>query len=250
MGTTAYLKSANSDGLLTASGARLVLSYAAARFVLRGCFRIQNLALRGYELYRGVDALPDLAGAPYETFATLPHTTPAQDAGHTYNYVLRYRNAYDLVSQNMQAQEYVVNADGSLGLFPLAPAEIRAESAAAGAARILAAYDYDAEPAGVAADYWLIWVTSDGSTPDPTAEPTAIIAMVQADGMARLDSLSAAYGAGADLKILVRVRRATSAGGATGVDSQNATPITCARDVDGPAAPAVLKFHGQAARAL
>ena len=212
---------------------------------LRGQYRIANAALDVYELYRGVDAEPDFDAAPYESFATLPHTTPAQDVGHTYYFVLRKRNVHNLSSQNVASWSVKVGATGADVTEPSAPAEWALAAAAAGAARVTASYDYLTDGTAARGDTWAVWITADGSTPNPSGDPDYTETMVLADGVAKLDYTDGGHSHGATLKALVRVRR----DGETPVDSQNSTVQTATADATGPAAPAgAATFHGGASK--
>lgn len=220
------------------------LTTLATRFkiFLRGNYRIEDVSLARYELYRGVDAAPDLAGAPWVAFAALPYTSAALAAGHTYYFVLRKRNSYNLCSQNLQIWVCVVDGGGARAMYPGAPSEIVAAQAAAGAVRVIADYRYAADEVSVRADTWALWLTSDGSAPNPASAPDFTQAMYQGDGVARLDWTSGAFAHGSTLKVLVRARRST------GNDSQNSGVLTLTADANGPSALAAQQFFGQSAR--
>lgn len=202
-------------------------------YLLRGLFRMAETALERYELFRGVDADPDLTGSPWQTFSSLPYTTPALTVGHTYRFVLRKRNVHNLSSQNVAQTELVINGSGAEVLYPSAP-EFTLAQAAAGAARLTAAYDYLADAAAARATHWAVWITDTGVAPDPSVDPpTYTVAMVLADGAAKLDYTDGGHAHGATLKAIVRARRDAS----PDVDSQNATVQTVTADANGPAAP-------------
>lgn len=72
----------------------------------QGLHRAANDALAVYELYVGIDGLPDFDAAPFETFTSLPHETAALDpapAGteRVYHLVLRRRNKHSLATRNV-----------------------------------------------------------------------------------------------------------------------------------------------------
>lgn len=211
----------------------------------RGRYRVEDLAQIKYELYRGVDVQPDFAAAPWQTFTSLPFTTPALTVGHTYYFVLRKRNQHNLLSQNVDATMIVVDAGGVLVNNPSAPSTQTIAAAAAGKARIKASYDYLMDAAAVRADTWAVWLTSTGVDPVLTNPPDYTEAMVQSDGQAFLDYTSAAgYTHGSTLKAVVRARRATGP-----VDSINTAVMSTLADANGPAAPANAQtFLGQSAR--
>lgn len=213
---------------------------------LRGRARMADTSLDRYELYRGVDADADLAGTPWETFSSLPHTTAALAVGHTYNFVLRKRNVHNLVSQNVQASSIVIDAGGDEVNYPSAPSSQSLEQAAAGAGRVQAAYDYLQDAEGIRGDTWAVWLTSSGVAPDPDVDPaTYEEPIIFSDGMAKLDYMSGTFAHGTTLKAIVRVRRS----GTPDVDSQNSSILTISSDAIGPSAPAGSgTFLGQSAR--
>jgi hypothetical protein len=211
---------------------------------LRGRYRIVDDDLERYELYVGTDGEPDLSGAPFETFTTLPHTTAALTAGHTYCLVLRRRNKHNLCSQNVSSTVVIVDADGNESTPPGSP-EFALAQAAAGAVLVQATYDYLPDDVSLRGSLWAVWLTNTGVDPDPTGAPTYTEAIIFADGRAKLNWTSAAQTHGADLRVLVRTRRA----GTPNVDSTNATVRSITADAQGPAAPDGHVFFGQSARA-
>lgn len=210
----------------------------------RGRYRIEDLAQIKYELYRGVDAQPDFTQPAWQTFTSLPFTTPALTVGHTYYFVLRKRNQHNLLSQNVDATMIVVDASGNQVSNPSAPSTQTIAAAAGGKARIQATYDYLMDVAAVRADTWAVWLTSTGVDPVLTNPPDYTEAMVQPDGQAILDYTSAGFGHGSTLKAVVRARRSTGP-----VDSINTAVMSTLADAVGPSAPANAQtFLGQSAR--
>jgi len=206
---------------------------------LRGDYRIANDALAVYELYRGVDAAPDLGGSPWETFASLPHTTAALDVSHTYRFVLRLRNRYKLVTQNIDEWSVTLDAGGNqVATPPSAPQEITLVPAAAGAVRVRANYYY-LEDGSDAADTFLIYLRSDGTNPDPSVDTPTTIAMVKADGIAKLNWTSGTFAHGTTIKVIVRSRRT----GTPNIDSTNLDIYTTTASTAGPAAPERATTH-------
>lgn len=205
---------------------------------LHGKHRIAEAALDRYELFRGVDAEPDLTGAAYETFTTLPHTTAAQDVGHTYSFVLRRRNAYNLSSQNVLSWSVTLDGSGvEVSAPPSSPTDIAIEPAASGAALIMAQYGYLADSAdaggGGEADTWLIYLTSDGVDPDPVLDTPVEVAIKRTGGIAALRWTSSSHADGLTLKALVRTRRS----GTPDSDSTNTAIVSCTSETDGPSKP-------------
>lgn len=196
-----------------------------------GLYRVSSSLLARYELYRGVDGAAIDFDTPYQTSSLLPFSTAAQTPGHTYAYVVRRRNRYDLVSQNIA--EWVVDVDGGGAVVPTPPSapEFAVAAAAAGTVLVTAEYAYDVDGAA-AGDTWLVYLRSDGTDPDPDIDTPATSAMRLADGVAKLSYTSAAFAEGATVKVLVRVRRS----GTPDVDSTNADILTAIATLLGPAA--------------
>src|SRR5690349_1299822 len=67
------------------------------------------------------------------------------------------------------------------------------------------------------ADTFLIYLTADGSDPDPDLDTPTEVEMTKADGIARLDFTSDAFSEGTTVKVIVRTRRS----GTPNVDSSN-----------------------------
>jgi hypothetical protein len=187
-----------------------------------------------YALYRGVDTEPDLAAAPWETFAALPHTTAALGVSHTYYFVLRRFNDYGLHSWNDESWTVTIAADGTqVVTAPSAPEAFVVDAAAGGKARARAKYIYGTD-GDDQADKWLVYSTSDGDDPVPGTDVPAIFTMLKRDGVAKLDWLSAAFADGTVVKVLLRTRRS----GTGGADSASTAILSVTADTDGPAAPA------------
>lgn len=210
-----------------------------------GLYRAADPTLERYELYRGVDASPDLSGSPWATFASLPNTTAALTPGHTYRFVLRRRNRWDLLSRNVGETVVRVAANGSESPAPPSdPSDVLVEAAAAGTVRVRAEYAYLAD-GDDAADLFIVYVRSNGTNPDPATDTPVEVDAVRADGVAKLDYTTTAYAEGATVKVIVRTRRS----GSPDVDSTGSTVHTATATLLGPAAPTPADaFVGDAAR--
>ena len=196
-----------------------------------GLHRAANDALDRYELYRGQDGDPDFS-TPWETFTALPHETAALAVDHDYSFVLRCRNRWNLVSQNVRAWAVRIAADGSAEPVPPAgPDWVNLAAVAGGTVRVRAAYAYERD-GDYAADSWLIYLTSDGSNPDPDIDTPTVVSMRKTGGAAALDWTSGAFADGATIKVLLRTRRTA----APNVDSENTGIETVEANTDGPAA--------------
>jgi len=224
----------------TASGRGAFSILLACLATGRGRYRTMNDALTGYELYRGIDAEPDFDSAPWETFTSLPHETAALDVApagteRTYYFVLRARNKYGLASENVLSWTVTVDDAGAqVTTRPSAPAWYSVEPAAGGTALVTAEYFYTPDGA-YAATKWLVYLTSDGSDPDPDLDTPTEVSMIKSDGVARLSWTSGALGDGATVKVIVRTRRVDA--GPVNVDSDNTDIESTTADTDGPAAP-------------
>ncbi len=236
-----------SDGTYDPLGAENIANLTSIKTFyehkLRGHYRIENNALVLYELYRGVNALPDFSAAPWQTSATLPFSTAALAAGTTYYFALRLRNKHNLVSQNIATWQIVINVSGQLDSPPSAPT-FSLSLAASGAVLVTAYYDSLLEDVGVRADNWAVWITSTGLAPNPALAPDYTEAMRLNDGIAALEWTSGAYAHGTTLRVLVRTLRS----GAPGVYSTNTTDQQVTADATGPSVPQATAFIGEAAK--
>jgi hypothetical protein len=201
----------------------------------RGMNRVANDALDRYGLFRGVNAEPDLSAtaSPWATSATLPITTSALSAGNTYYFVLRKQNRWGIWSQNVASFRLELDGSGNeVAIPPSDPTAIAIEPAAAGTARVSAFYDYAADGIN-AADTWLIYLTSDGSDPDPLTDTPIEVPMVVNFGAAGLAYTTSAFSEGATVKVIVRTRRC----GTPDVDSVGTDIYSTTVTLLGPAAP-------------
>jgi hypothetical protein len=204
---------------------------------LRGAYRLADTALELYELYVGEDAETDFDAAPAATSATLPFDY-ALTVGHTYRVCVRLRNRFGLVSQNRNITTFIVNAGGTTdGNPPTAPAFVL-EPAAGGKVTVHGWY-YPGPDGDDAADVFALWLTTDGSTPDPADAETDTATMSDGDAVARYSYTSGALGDGTTVKILLRSRRS----GTPDVDSTNTAILAVATEENGPTTPASAGAH-------
>ncbi|HEX8913192.1 MAG TPA: hypothetical protein VF796_12605, partial [Humisphaera sp.] len=204
----------------------------AVSVAVAGHYRVADPAVEGYELYRGVDAEPDLDAAPWATAAALPIETPPLAPGHTYRFVLRRRNRWGLASANAGSTAVRVDGGGAeLPAPPSAPFEVTAAALAGGVVEIRAFYDAAAD-GDLTADLWLVYVRTDGTDPDPGTDAPVEVAVVEADGVAKLVYETAALAAGTVVTAIVRTRRS----GPPDADSTNADVVTATATVAGPPA--------------
>lgn len=238
----------------TARGRHSVLMNVQTNF--RGLHRLANDALARYELYRGIDALPELppdepTATPWETFTGSSHTTAALDpplsGTRTYYFVLRQRNAYGLSSQNTAPWSVTIDDTGAIvATPPSAPIDVTLEPQASGVMRITARYLYTTDAPADRADRFAIWLTSDGSAPDPDNDPaTATATYIQADGIGKLSYTTSGFADGTTIKAIVRMRRS----GTPNIDSVNTAILEADAIAVGPDAVAGAGvFFGHVAR--
>lgn len=226
--------SMSGDGLHTAlqsfgaEGSGLHSALLAVSMSGDGLHRAANDALARYELYIGADASPDFDAAPEETFTSLPHTTSfAFLANTTYHLVTRLRNKYGLLSQNIEAT--LLELDPGSEEIATRPSD--AFEVTLGNTELTAFYAY--QPDGDdAADTWRLWLTSDGSTPDPDVDsPTLNQTMVKNDGIAKFTYSIAAFPDATTIKTVVRTVNGS-------LESLNTTVLTIVTDRTAPSAVA------------
>jgi hypothetical protein len=215
---------------------------------INGRYRIANDALARFELYKGEDAQPDFSAAPWETYTSHPHVTAVVGNDKTVYLVLRRRNEHNLQSKNRNAfgrggaTIKIDNAGDEVIVPPTGPDYILLSPAAGGKVQVDAIYYYEEDASNVRADEFAVWITSDGSDPDPDNDPADDTAtMIRKNGVARLSWLSGAYADGLTIKISVRTRRS----GSPDVDSENTGYETTTSDTDGPATPDLEAFLGE-----
>lgn len=199
-----------------------------------GKYRVADNDLIQYELYRGIDDEPDFSAAPFETFTSLPHETAVFTANQNYKLVLRKRNEYNLLSENVASWNLRIDASGDQDFnLPSAPDQVSISPALNGSARVQAAYAYRKDGDDQAETY-LVYLTSNGVDPDPSSDTPTEVTMNKVDGVAHLDWTSAEYANGSTIKVLVRTRRDESG---EDVDSDNTNIVSTTADTSGPDAP-------------
>lgn len=135
--------------------------------VLVGRFRIAEAGLSRYLVWVGAGESPDLGAAADYEGDTLPIETGAVAAGQTYYVICRAQNEYGLVSQNDEPQAVEVSPAGQNVLRPTRPRNVSVASIGGGAVSITGFYNGRDDESGRRADTWVIWLTSDGSWPEP-----------------------------------------------------------------------------------
>lgn len=183
---------------------------------LRGRYRVERTDYIKEGIWIGLGAYPDFDAAPDETWTSRPHTTslgltlPATVfAGH------RAMNKWGLWGAHTDVVKYDIDAGGdSTRLAPSAPTEVSIGQTSANLPTIGALYDAAADSDDAAA-LWVIWLETDGTSPDGSATPAGYQVM---QSTAAFDDLAwtsedAALIDGTPVNALVRTRRLDSAGG-------------------------------------
>ncbi len=199
-----------------------------------GRHRIDDETIELYEVFYLLGGEPDLTAAPWQTFAALPYTTPAITGAGLHYFVLRKRDRWNQTSENVQST--IIELDGSDNKITRAPSDgtvLAVAAAKAAAVLVTGLYYYDRDP-GRSADQWLIYITNDGSNPDPAIDAPVVISMSKADGIAQLNWTSPTYSGGDTVKVIVRTRRLSPLR-----DSVNATIITTTAATTAPGTPSL-----------
>jgi hypothetical protein len=192
--------------------------YSAVTYddVISSYYRVADTSLDSYELYEGIDTSPTLTATPDTTSTGLPFTytvTPTTGTSE-FNYVVRKRNNYNLLSLNVFERTVRVGSSGEdAGVLPSPPEEVALIDVGGGNIRVTARYVPDADT--VDADTWNIYGEGDGSTPVPGTD-TPIISPTM--GPADFPGLSPAlsleqdigpYAEGTVLNVIVTTERST-----------------------------------------
>lgn len=136
-----------------------------------GKFRIQNAAAAGYLVYIGVDQMPNLAGNYDQFSTTLPisfgYALPGSGIEVLY-VVVRYRNTFGLISQNVKPWILTLTPDGVVFNDLPAPQQVAVYPRQNGVLRILGRYPtftVDNPPA----DQLKVWIAT--SPPNVETDP-------------------------------------------------------------------------------
>ncbi|KPK72133.1 MAG: hypothetical protein AMJ84_04870 [Acidithiobacillales bacterium SM23_46] len=213
-------------GVYTAN--RAYLAGASGNFLAKG--------IEQYELYHSLGDEPDLDGAPWETFESLPHETGAMTGEGVHYLVLRQRNALGVLSRNIFSQQVELDdEDSEIICRPSSPFQTAIVAGAASTAVLTSYYLYPIDETR-AGDTWQVFVTSDGSDPDPEVDEPTEVAMQKRDGLAKLSLVLGPYAPAATIKAIVRVARS-----ADDRADENSTIVSCVTTSTGPAAASVRK---------
>ena len=213
----------------------------------RGQFAVNSAAAGQYELYHALGSEPDLTAAPWKTFASLPYESSTTMAGEGKHYlVLRYRNVQGLVSRNIVSRVIELDdADAEIRVVPTMPIDVAIVQAGGLFYQAVGAYCHYDDMAGEEngsednrADQWLLYVTTDGSDPDPDVDEPAVTTIRTPDALAYFDSGAVAVGDGLTVKAKLAVRRT-----ADSRDSAASDTVTVVIGSTGPATPSVKRHH-------
>jgi hypothetical protein len=172
---------------------------------LKGGYRVADSSLDRYELFIGEDEAPDFLSAPAAVGA-LP-LSAAIAPGHTIHYAVRKRNEFDLSSFNVLTESKTIDGDGE-ETTPLLtdPQVVSMVCGPGGTVEVRLRYSDLVDM--VPADTWRLYVTDDGTDPDPeigTPEDTPMrqfgLARPQLETAIRLGP----YVYGATVKVIARV---------------------------------------------
>lgn len=189
----------------------------------QGFYRIANDALVRFGLFVGVDAAPNFDAAPATSKAaiwdssnhrfvisggSLSRSLAAPVSGTTdYHLVLRLQNAWGLWSENLAEQIITLNADGEVpAVKPSAGIEVKLTQSSFDTATLTARYLYLGDGDN-AADYWQIYLTTNGSDPDVGTDEPAYVPMLKSDGAAKLSYDRSSLTPGTVVKVILRTLR-------------------------------------------
>lgn len=203
---------------------------------LRGLSRVAENGLKAYLLFYGQDGMPDITGTADEEFDSVPHATAALTAGHDYYMITCPQNEYGLRALVREAT--IVRLADDLSEDPAPPSGpniTEITPAADGEAHVVAAYFPAQDAKADRATKWLVYLSTDGTEPDPGEDEPAVVDMEGGTGIEQLDwDSSGAYLEGTPEKVLVRTRRID---GETNIDSTNTTVYETEAEWFGPARP-------------
>jgi hypothetical protein len=211
-------------------GLRFTLNNVTYTDYCNGMFRIANSTLAQYETFVGVGTEPNTSGTATETFSSLPHTTtytltPPATGTLTYNFVTNYRNAYGLVSENVDVESITIDHNGNLVLQPpISPVGQTIAGTVAGAFTVTAQYYYRGDPNP--ADTWHVYLSYDGS--NPLGHTPVAVLMLNVGGVIHLDYTTSVQAVPTTAKCVVRVYRTSDGQEDTNTTVVSATSVATA----------------------
>lgn len=184
---------------------------------IRGRYRIERTDYEAEGIWVGDGEIPNTEAAPDETWTSRPHTTSlALTLPADIWAVFRARNRWGMWGAPTRAQRYTIDAGGDATLLPpSAPSEVSVRQTSGNVPTVGGLYDAAADGAARKARIWVIWLATDGTTPDGTGTPDGYAVMQHnaavddlawtSDGSALID--------GTEVNALVRTRRIDAATG-------------------------------------
>lgn len=209
-----------------------------------GVARIANDDYERYDVYRAADADPDITGTPWQTFTSSPLShapdDPAIGGATAYHFRVVRRNKYGLGAPDNKIYKFNVAA---LGELPSAPSVVTVTPQGSGLALIQAQYlpFQDGDHRGT---YWRIYVSYDGTEPDPAVDTPISQAMDTYD-QTQILQYTTTSGQLEDTPIKVLVRTAWKSG-STYYESTNTASVTDYAEWFGPLRPDALLSYNRA----
>lgn len=209
---------------------------------ISGYYRIADTTLNAYEMYIGEDAEPDFTAAPAATSSTLPVSkviTPPGSGQTEFRVAILERNEYDLVSLNQYTRKVVVASAGTQVSTTTAPTGVTVTDFAGGKVRIAAQYSPEDDGQANRATHWQIFISGDGTAPDPDADTPTYVPMIGTTGRTYiltgnevLNHTAGPFANGSTIQVLVRTWRSSD-----GASSTNTTATSLTVGSILPAAP-------------
>lgn len=189
---------------------------------LRGLVRRGKASRREYQLFVGQDAEPDFDSPPQDTAAVQADLAYALAPDHTYYHETLYRNAYDLVAPPQQTTRLIIDAEGVVVMNPPSgPSDVKLLAQSDGTILVTAHYLKSLDAAAEQANRWAIFLTADGTDPDPDIDEPVVETMCSS-GV--LEYTTSAHMDETPIRCIVRTRRDDGENPAS--DSENATIYT------------------------
>jgi hypothetical protein len=124
-----------------------------------------------YELFIAEDpALPVFTDPPADTAATLVGLAYNTEASHAYNYEILYRNKFGLLAHQRGTDLLSLDADFGVLVNPPSDPETIALSTRSDGAIVVAGLYTGAADGVNRADTWHLYITTDGTAPDPDVD--------------------------------------------------------------------------------
>jgi len=173
---------------------------------LRGLARRGKVSHREFQLFVGQDAEPDFDSAPEDTAATLEELAAGPLAvSHEYYVEALYRNAFGLVAAPQETTRFIIDADGDVVTNPPSgPSDVTLVAQSDGTVLVNARYAKGLDATAVQANKWAIFLTDDGTDPDPDVDVPETEDMAD-NGI--LEYTTDAYLDETPVKCIVRTRR-------------------------------------------